>query len=689
MKYPFVRQKDLKDCGCCCLLMITRYFGGSVSLEYLREITNTTKSGVSAYDLIEGSKKIGFNSYGVKGNISDINSYDTPIIAHIVYKKSYEHFVVIYKIDHKKKILLVADPDKGIKKMTFVEFNKISSGVFIIIKPVKKIMYVEENKHLKEIIMSFIYHNKIILSEILGCSVLISISQILISFQFKFLIEYVINYFTTYNLLFLAILYLMIILLKEYSNYKRNNSINYINHLLDKSLFTDVYNHILSLPYLYYKNRTTGEIVARMNDLTEIRNVISKSLISIFFDLLLLLVAFITLFFISLKLTFIIIATIILLLIIIYSFNNILDKRIIESKIKASNVNSYLVETISGIETIKNQNIVSYIKNKFLYKYMDFNNSSYKYNKTFIKEDFLKNLIIGISNLILLIYGSYLCVKGSISLPVLITYTTLANYVFDPIFGITNLLLSIKEAKISFKRIKELYEVREEKNNSNSNYLKSLNGNIVANNLSYSYDNNTDLLKNINIDIKKNSKVLIYGNSGSGKSTLAKIICGNLKVKNNSLFINNKDINHYNNNLLRSKICYIGNNETLFTESIFDNIVLDKEKNENIDKVIDLCLLPEFVERLPLTYDTLIEENGFNLSGGQKQRIILARSLLKDSDIYILDEALNQVDIIKEREILKKLFKEYKDKTFIYISHRFNNEDLFDKKYKIEDGVII
>ena len=142
MKYPLVRQKDLKDCGVCCLLMITRYFGGSVSLEYLREVTNTTRNGVSALDLIEGSKKIGFTSFGVNGDISNLKIENTPCIAHVIINKSYEHFIVIYKIDYKRKKLLIADPNNNkLIKMSFDDFRKISSNNYILLKPLKKKRY--------------------------------------------------------------------------------------------------------------------------------------------------------------------------------------------------------------------------------------------------------------------------------------------------------------------------------------------------------------------------------------------------------------------------------------------------------------------------------------------------------------------------------------------------------------------
>ena len=222
MKYPFVKQKDLKDCGCCCLLMITRYFGGSVSLEYLRQLTNTTRNGVTAYDLIEGSKQLGFSSYGVKGNIDLLKENNTPCIAHVIINKSYEHFIVIYKINHKKKFLIIADPsNKKIKEISFEDFNKISTNHFIFLKPNKKILFVKKNNKFNNLFFSIINSHKSFLTFIFFLSIIISLSQIFLSFEFKILLEYVINYNTYYNLFLLTLIFLSIVILKEVSSLKR------------------------------------------------------------------------------------------------------------------------------------------------------------------------------------------------------------------------------------------------------------------------------------------------------------------------------------------------------------------------------------------------------------------------------------------------------------------------------------
>lgn len=687
MKYPFEMQTDLKDCGVCCLQMLTKYYGGGVSREYLRNLTNTTKEGVSAYSLIEGAKQLGFSAYGVKGQLNNLTNSNLPCIAHVVIKKSFQHFIVIYDIDWKKKKILIADPAKKEKtKISFTEFEKITTNQFILLKPYKKIQYVKKNTTLRDFIYLFISKYKYKFLNLIFTSLIITILNIICSFQLKSLMEYVINYQSIKNLFFISFLFIIIIISKEVFNYYRSTVINVLNHEMDKSLLLNVYHHILSLPYLYYKNRTTGEVIARMNDVVNVREVISKILLTLFLDFILALMVFITLIFINIKLSLVLLCVMLIMILIMFIFQRPLEVNIQKSKEEASSLNSFLVETIEGVETIKNQNIQPFIENNFLLKCSKYNKKSYFTNFLSILEQFFKDFINEIGTFLVMIIGSYLVVINELELAELITFLTLTSYLLEPIKNIIDLNLTWKEAKISLKRLSELYEIEIPKKLVDRKINTKLIGNININKLKYSYNGKDFLLNNINMTINSKDRVLIYGSSGSGKSTLAKVIAKQLNIPNKMVYIDGRDINYYGDDY-NQNVCYISQQETLFTTSVYQNIILDKQINyDDFLNVAKLCMVDEFIEKDILTYDMLLEENGFNISGGQRQRIILARSLLKDADIYILDESLNQVDIEKERQIFQNLFLNYPDKTFIIISHRFHNQDLFNKKYCIEKG---
>ena len=273
----------------------------------------------------------------------------------------------------------------------------------------------------------------------------------------------------------------------------------------------------------------------------------------------------------------------------------------------------------------------------------------------------------------IILFGVYLIINNNLTLSSLLTINFLFSYSLEPIKNIIELIKILNESIISIRKVINLYE--EEKHGGVIS--TSIKGDINIKNLSYSY-NDKEVLKCINLNIKQGQKVMITGHSGSGKSTLAKILKGYYKVDRNKIDIDNIDINDY----MKNDIIYISQKEILFTDTIINNI------GGNIKKLSKICLLDDIINKNELGYNTLIEEGGFNISGGEQQRIVLARALNNDFNILILDEALNQVDIISEAKILNNLFKEYKNSTIVYISHRLDNKNIFDKVLNLKDGVI-
>lgn len=678
----------MKDCGVCSLLTIIKYYKGYVSKEYLREITNTTKHGTNAYFLMEAAKKIGFSTKAVMGDISKLNKNTLPCIAHVVIDNSYQHFIVIYEINKKHNIITIADPALGIKKISFKEFYSISTNQYILFIPNKPIPNLNKNKAIFNHIGKFILEYKTIFLSIFLFSFIYTISNIILSYNFQFIIEGVINSNSKNNLYFISIFMLIITLLKIQMDFFRNKLINFINHKLDYILVKGIFNHIISLPYIYYKNRTTGEITSRINAISDVKDAISQIIITLFVDVVLVIVILIQLFQINTYLTIIAIIMTIIYLIVILLFNPVLNKRINDSYQQSAKINSFMIESISSVDTVKNNSLEEKLKDDFDILYSKFLNQTYKTNEIYNFEQFIKDLIYGIGLLIIIFFGSLFVLENKLSLVKLITYNSLIFYFLEPIKNIFNIDIIIKRVKNSINMATELFEVEEEKLIIDNKYSSNkIMGDIVVKNLSYSYNNQNVLLNNFCVNIKQGDKVLIYGKSGTGKSTFAKILIGYLKVKRNSITIDNKDINDYNLYNLRNDICYISQNEFLFSDSIYNNITINK--NVNYDKFLETCkitMVDQIIKNHLLSYNMLLEENGFNISGGERQRIILARALLKESNIYIFDESLSQIDIKKERQILKNIFKKMPDKTIIVISHRFNNQDLFDTKINIDRG---
>ena len=271
------------------------------------------------------------------------------------------------------------------------------------------------------------------------------------------------------------------------------------------------------------------------------------------------------------------------------------------------------------------------------------------------------------------------------TLGALFTFTSLLVYFLEPIKNIMTLDNIVKDAKESLKRILNIITYDTNKNGIINEFK---NGDIEFKKLDFTFNDRDCILKNIDLKIKKNSKVMVVGESGSGKSTLFKLLKKYYSVKNNKVFINNIGINNYDKKVLNENIMYLSQNEILFNDTLYNNLIFDDSDSSKLLEITKMCYVDEFMDN-NLGFNMLIEENGFNLSGGEKQRIMLARALLKNFEILIIDEGLNQVDINLERKILKNIFKKYKDKTIIVVSHRLDNLDLFDNLIRIEKGVVV
>lgn len=674
-KYPFINQEGLKDCGVTCLLMIIEYYKGYVPIEKLRDMTKTNKNGVNAYNLVATARKLGFKSNGIKVNNINIK-IKLPIIAYVTIDKKYNHYIVIYEIN--KENIVIADPASGIKKMKYEEFNEIFNNIILTFEPIKKLpLYNKPHKFFKFLIKIFIT-NKTTLIKIIILSLFITLLSIIGSFY----IENIINSINKNNkslLSIITIIFIVFYILKNTIDYARNKILLKTTKKINIKLTNDIFSKIILLPYEYFKNRTTGEVLSRINDLYIVNQVIIKIIVTVILDVLISLISIVFLIKISYKLFLITILIFILYYLVIIIYKKKLEEKIELIKEEEANLNSYIVENISGFETIKGLSIEEKIINNYKNKNNNLLKENYKYENKYVKENYIKNIIDDLGNIIIIFCGSILVINNEITLGNLITYNFLFQLTLTPIKNIIELNKEIKESKLSYNRINEIiYEEKEKIEYKNIKFQD-----IKIKKLNFSYDNINKKINNVNLEIKNNEKIMIIGESGSGKSTILKLLKKYYKVEDNKIFIDNIDINKISKKEINNNITYVSQNEILFTDTLYNNLTLNRKISiEKINKILELLQI-DFIDNNGM--NMIIEENGFNLSGGEKQRIVLARSLLNDFKILILDEALSEVDVNLERKILKNIFKNYKDKTIILVSHRYNNLDLFDKLINLNE----
>ncbi len=663
-KYPFIKQESYKDCGLACTMMIIKYYRGYVARNKLSEMLKLTKNGITAYHIVNTLNELGFNAKGIKQDKLNVTS--VPFIAHMIIDNSYYHYVTVYKVTN--KYILLADPADKIKKVSFVKFYEEWTGINIVMHPVKPIDKIKNTNYLHTL-KDLITPNIKLIFKIAFISIIMTLSAVISTFFFQAIIDDI----NGEHLKTIYIVFLILILIKILTTYIRNKLLINLTNNFDNYLTKNTFKHIIELPYLYYHSHTTGEIVSKINDLAKAKDTLTKVLLIIMIDIPLTIFSAISLLSINSTLFLIILTMFLFYIVIVFSTRKKLNYQTYNNLKQKAEINSYMTESISAFETIKGINAENSINQTFIIKYNDYLQNSQKLNNFINKILASNDIISNIGQVLIIIVGLILVQNNELSLGMFITYNILTNLFLEPVRNIIDLNFEIKEAINSIRRVLDLYEDKQEKNEEDISLIR-------FENLSFTFDDQKYALKNINLTIIKGEKILITGKSGSGKSTLVKLIKGYYANYEGKLLINEKIATN------NTSINLISQHETIFTGTILDNITL--KGNKDLKNIKKISILEEIIRGYHLKDYTLLEENGLNISGGQRQRIALARAL-QNFNLLIIDEGFSGLDIDLERRLLKNLFNNYSNKTIIVISHRLNNLDLFDRFIKLDNGKII
>ena len=674
--YTCVKQENEKDCGVSCLLTILNYYHGDMSKEELLYLTNTNAKGVDLYSLSEAATKIGFEAVGVKANLSSLKKEHFPCIAHVIIKGKYKHFIVLFEKNEKKKHFIIGDPMKGVKKMNFSYFEEISSNYYLLLKVRKKLPKYEEKKKLHSYLFDVFLKYWDSFSILLAFSFLSLFFQVIMAYQFKTLLDLSISYQSYPNAIQISVFFLGILSFKIFSLFLKNTMLRIIDKNLSSNLFLDLYEHFLYLPYLYCKNHSPGDVLSRMQDLSSFKEMASKYFVELFSFIGFASISFLLLYHMNKTLSFLCLFSILGHFFFLILYDSFFQTKIGNLQESNQKVNSYLVETLQGLETIKNLNIETFFFYRFRKLYLSFlekqNQFLKKQNRISIFQSFWKECFYSIT----LLLGTIFVIKEEIVLSAFLAFISLEGYFYDSMMHILEMRYDYIKAKSSFYRVQDMKKIKKEIKEGISPCEEIRE--IHISQLSYQYQYQAPILKNISFAFTKGEKILFQGPSGDGKSTLMKILLRYLEIHRGSVFINQRELLDYDISWIRKHICYISQQEFLFSDTLYNNVMAYRAYSyDDFLTVSKIVGLDELVKKEELGYQIPIEENGFNFSGGERQRIILARSLLSNADVYILDESLGELDEETERKLLKKLFQVYKEKLFIIISHRSTNKDLY------------
>ena len=679
-KKLIVRQNSNNDCGAACLLSIMKYYGLNISLDEVCFAVKTDSYGTNAYNIINGSRTFGFDGYGIHYSYEEIinSNISFPIICHVLKDNLY-HFIVVYKVN--KNNIEIMDPSSNIIKVSKEYFKNIYLNTSLVIYKVRdfnnKSEYININNYIFENLK--LYKNTIIKTFII--SLIVILLGLVNNYYLLICIDKIIPKYNLYHFIIISIVFIILYLTKNILFFIRNKYIINVQNDLFINMNNNTIRKIFTLPYQYFKSKSTQEVISRINDIKEFKELVSSLLINLSLDILFILFSSILLIIIKKELFIIILIEIILYLIIYLLFKKTNNKNI-DNILKYNELyNKCLNDSINSYEIDKNLNLINNTI-KILdvkVKSLSFNNKIYESDLN--KQLLIKNIIIDIGYL-LSIFMSVIYVKNNtLSIGELFLFNSLLYYFIEPIKEILDLNYNFNYLKNIYNRIISLHMIKSDKD---IYFEREMKEDIIIKNLSYKI-NMDYIIKNINLKIKYKDKILIYGSSGNGKSTLMKIILKYINDYEGNIYFNNINLKDISSNNISYNFTYVSQNSYLIKDTIKNNIIYNRSISDKLyNNIINICNLNHLIDNKIERDNYVIEDNGFNISGGERQKIILARSLLKNSNYIILDEALSEVDLDEEIKIIKKLFDIYKDKTIIYISHKKELINIFKQKYQIE-----
>lgn len=690
-------QHDIRDCGAACIAMIAQHYGMLLPLSKCRELTKTNREGTNLYGLVEAGKKLGFSAEALSGSQEElIKSIDNgeiefPFIAHIVSEQAMLHFVVV--CEYKKGVFYINDPGKGKVKLVADTFFERWTGYVVSFTRTENVKKVNETKESKKRFIRLLDGQYKRLTATLLASIFVSAIGIAGSYVFKIIIDGLNETQPKIDAQLISRIFGILIclyILMAVIQYLRGKLVILFSKHIDTQLTLSYFCHIMDLPIQSVSVRQTGEYLSRLSDIAQIRTAISSVTITLLLDSLMVIGCGIVLYMENSTLFLIS-----LIMIGIYAVIVLFYKKPIEKSNRCVMENnamlqSYFKESIDGVEMTKASCAIPKVKAKAQNLYEKFIHSVYRSNIISVSQDSIIVAVELIGTVCILWCGFEMAVSGKITIGQLMTFYALLAYFTEPVKNLIGMQSTLQTAFVAADRLNDILELETEVESKNHKDIETLHD-ITFDNVDFRYGNRELILKQISLSIKHGEKIAIVGESGSGKTTLAKLLLRFFEPESGDIRINGVRVQDYDLTALRKSIAYVDQNSFLFSDTIKNNLKLSNEiaTDEQIIEICGMCCASDFIETLPLGYDTPIDENGMNLSGGQRQRLSIARAMLKKPKLLILDEATSNLDTITETGIKNTVFSLDKELTCIIIAHRLSTIKNCDRIYVMDKGEII
>ena len=701
MSFPFVKQPDSMDCGPACLKMVAGFYGKNFSLESIRKKCFITREGVSFLGLSEAADALGFRTIGIRVPFEKLaENVPLPCIVH--WRQS--HFVVVYKIKGNK--VWIADPAVGLISISRDEFVRNwgstitegkPSGLVLILEPRPSLTDQEDEKENKtgfRFLFQYFRNYKRYISQLILGLFVGSLIQLIIPFLTQSIIDVGINNNDIGFIYLILFAQLALVFGRMSVEFIRGWLLLHIGSRVNVAIVSGFLHKLMSLPVAFFDTKIAGDIFQRIDDNVRIEEFLTTASLSMLFSIFNILIFSIVLALYSIKILVLFIAGSLLYLLWVSLFMKSRAKLDHRRFKETSASTSKLISIINGMQEIKLTQ--SELRNRW-----DWENIQASLFRLKVKglsiiqyQSAGGTLINEITNILITVVSATAVISGDITLGMMLAIQFIIGQLNVPVSQIIGFLRMSQDAKMSLDRLSEIHQMDSEESFTEMKVKRvPEKKDIFINNLSFQYEGPRSpfALKDIDLFIEENKVTAIVGTSGSGKTTLLKMLLGFYQPVNGEILIGDTRLSNLSLKVWREKVGAVMQDGFIFPDTIAVNIAPGSEAvNENrMVQSAEIANIRQFIDSLPLGYNTKIGANGHGLSEGQKQRLLIARVVYKNPEIILFDEATNSLDANNEKAIVENLEGFYKGRTVIVVAHRLSTVRNADKIVVLEAGKIV
>ncbi|AFY32654.1 peptidase domain-containing ABC transporter [Calothrix sp. PCC 7507] len=687
-RYPFIQQQSTSDCGAACLAMISQYWGKKFSINMLRNLSGVGRAGASLKSLATAAESLGFQARPVRASFNRLVDEKHPWLAHW----QGDHYVVVYRV--KSNQVIVSDPAVGRRKLSHQEFQDSWTGYALLLTPTPLLEKVPASKPSLGRFWGAFLPYRSMLVPIIAASLVLQVFGLVTPLFTQIILDQVVvqkslstlHVFVIGSLLF-SLWRIGLVSIRQYM-------LDYFSNRVDLTLISGFITHALNLPLEFFATRHVGDIITRVQENQKIQLFLTRQAVGAWLDALMAIVYVGLMFYYNWQLSLLVLALLPPIILLTVFASPILRQVSREIFNEAAKQNSSLVEMLTGIATVKAAAAEKELRWLWEDHLTSTVNAQFRGQKLALGLQGISGLINTLGSTALLWYSSTLVIQNQLSIGQLVAFNMLIGNVIGPVLSLVGLWDELQEVMVSVERLDDIFNAQPEETPEQSMLvLPKLRGEVEFENVTFRYnpDDERNILQNISFVTHPGQTIAIVGRSGSGKSTLVSLLQGLYHPTKGRILVDGHDIRHVSPQSLRRQLGVVPQECFLFSGTILENITLYRPEY-SLEEVIEVGKLAEahaFIQSLPLGYNTKVGERGSTLSGGQRQRIAIARAILSNPRIIILDEATSSLDTESERRFQQNLQRISRDRTTFIIAHRLSTVRNADTILVIDRGIIV